>query len=407
MLYSYLMKILLFNMIMLTPFTPIEKLFPTLNIIRQYSMLVFVVMIGLYCLVRKSFIDVGFYQVLIYLIAIVLWSGIGIYNGYPALNEASPLIMMLITFISVVIAHKKGIVEKSYIQKIAFLLMIVWCGIYSMFAIGIMLGIIPKQMFMPILDVYMQANSSIDMGSGFLGILPRIGAGVNIVPLIIYGFYIRENKRWDLLIWILLLLYVIVDYGRIDMFLFVLLSLIKLYYYLNNKSNKKICKLLFALLTLLIFSYVMMSTSNISIEEFYDGWTARYERPSDERTMQVKFLNEYVETNYVIGYGLGAFTPEYTRSPNHWVYEMQFNAFVMQMGVLGFTMIVLNYLLLFFRTVYNGIDKKYLSITCVCVSLWLIDCMFQGGLYHNDGRVICIIIYMLSRMNSYDKWEKR
>ena len=385
-------------MIMLTPFTPISVVFPNLYNFRQYSMLLFVFMILGYCLYRKRLVNVGIRQIVLYIIAIIIWSMIGIYNGYNAFQEASPLVVMLLSFIAVVVAYKEGFIEKKIIKIIAFFLMIAWCCVYFALAVGLLFGLISIQFLMPILDVYMQANNTITMGNGFLGMLPRIGAGVNIVPFIIYAFYIYENKKYDILIWILLLFYTIIDCGRIDMMLFCVLTCFKVYYnFKHNLRIKNICKRLSILIMLMIPLFWGMSISDIGVSDFYDGWTERYDRPSDSRTLQIQYLNDYIEEKTIIGYGLGAFTPEYTRAGNRWIYEMQFHAFVMQMGILGFLIIVVNYLIIFITTVYKGCERKYLPIIFICIAFWIIDCIFQGGLYHNDGRVICILIYVLSR----------
>lgn len=384
-------------MIFLTPITPINSLFPSLYIIRQYSMVIFVLIIFLYCIVQKRFIQIGGNQIILYIIAILIWSMIGIYNGYNAVAEASPLLMVLLTFIAVVIASRNRMIKKENVKHIAYALMITWCGLYFFLAIGLLFGVIPIQWLMPIINVYMQANNSLTLTDGFLGILPRIGAGVNIVPLIIYGFFIYENKKYDIVVWLLMFFYTVIDYGRVDIALFSVLTLLNMYRRLRQKNiSNKIYSFLAIVLLVSIF-FEGMAASNISFDELYEGYTARYDRPSDERTMQIKYINEYIENKTVMGYGLGAYTPEYTRSDNHWVYENQFHAFVMQMGIVGFLMIIFNYLILFFRTVYRDMDKKYLMVVFICSSFWLLDCAVQGGLYHNDGRVICVIIYMLTR----------
>lgn len=397
-MYRNILRFLLSVTLILTPFSPINQVFPTVYTLRQYSMLIFILMICLFCLWRRRFIDIGWYPISLYFVAIFIWGAIGTYNGYDALAEASPLVVMMMTFISIVIAYREGFISKEYIKKLAFILMLAWCGVYFFIAISILFGIIPLQLLYPIMNVYMQANGSLRMGDGFLGLLPRIGAGVNIVPLIIYAFYIYEKKKGGIFVWIILLFYTIIDYGRIDMMFFAILTLFQLYRIFKDIVNlKKICKVLVSLLLLLTCLWGTMSAHNLDMDELYDGWTARYDRPSDARTMQVAYLTDYIQEKPIIGYGLGAFSPEYTRSDNHWVYEMQFHAFFMQMGILGFALIVFNYLVFFLRTVYRNIGEQYISLVLACILFWLIDCIFQGGLYHNDGRVVCILIYILSR----------
>lgn len=106
------------------------------------------------------------------------------------------------------------------------------------------------------------------------------------------------------------------------------------------------------------------------------GWIERYGRESTERYLQIYYLNLYSSENWLWGLGLGAYAIEYIRSSTHWVYEMQMHAFMMQMGMLGFILIVLNYIVFIWRIILFDINYKYLYVTIICFLFWILDSAF-------------------------------
>ncbi len=384
--------------IVLTPLigTTTDDRFKILLTIRAYSIYAFISCVGIYFLFKSKLSTSDGYQIIIYLMSIAIWSAIGIYNGYSAYPEARALVLLFFTFFAILMAYKENLVYINTIKKVSYILMIIWCGSYLMITLGLLTGVVPTNLLIAILELYKVEL----LNTGFLGMFPRVGAGVNIVPLIIYGFYMCEHKGGNIYIWLLTLFFVLIDFGRIDMAFFAVLTMFFIYYkFMDFKSGSKFIS---RFIICLFFVLMIGSINNIfgvDISEFWGGTTERFEQQSDPRTLQIKYIEEYIGDSVFYGRGLGAYVHEYVRNDAKWVYEMQFHAFFMQMGIAGGVLIIVNYLVFFGRNLCKEIDICRLYMAIVCVAFWLIDSAFQGGLYQECGGVVCVLVYLFTREN--------
>ena len=397
--YIFFLKMLLLMSLLLAPLKVLGKSYPNLYIIFASASIVYIIAIFFYCLVKRKLFVENLNQVVVYVIAICFWMIIGINNGYYVASEASSLLLMMLFLIAVNISYNEKLISSMYIRKISYLLMYCWSGIYVIIGAGLLFQIIPNSAVLQLMSIWLGADPSKAIHSGFGGMIPRMGAGENILPLIIYAFYLVDKKGGSIFTWLMMFLFVLVDYGRIDMGFFLFLTIMYLYLKANNaKFNIKNTKVLvISSVVIVMFLNNLFTLNNIDINDFFMGWTERYGRESTERYLQVKYLTEYIDNSLWFGYGLGSYTPEYTRSSELWVYEMQFHAFLMQLGILGLLAIVLNYIMYFCRLVFCSIDKRYILVVLACLAYWLVDSAFQGGVYYGVGRMVCMVIYMLTR----------
>lgn len=342
--------------------------------------------IGIYMVIKKKFVSINILQTIVYFIAILIWTVLGIYNGYFVRSESLTLLKMFLFFYAVVIACNEKIIRIDYIRKLLYAFMIAWGLAYLLLFLGFISNNIPIDIFY-------------NVGVGFLGLLPRIGAGINICPLIIYGIYVCEQKGGSVLVWILMFFLVLMDFGRVNMVFFFIMSLMFLYYKVGDfKINVKgVFKCLSGVTLLILFGFYVCYLFNVNINEFWEGATERFNYQSYARIVQGKYLEEYAEENIIVGRGMGAYVPEYLRNDNKWIYELQFHAFVMQFGVLGFIMIVVNYMILFLNLLYKNMNMKYFYITSICVLAWIINSSLQGSVYQNCGLDVCSVLYIFTR----------
>lgn len=402
--YIFLLKILLLMMIFLAPLKVLGSGLPNLYMILALALPIFIFLIFAFCVLKKRVLIDHVNQIIIYYIAVFLWMILGSYNGYDVLPEVSSLCIMMLSLMVICIAYNEGLIRVEYVKKIAYFLMYCWSGVYAIIGIGIIFQVIPNDIVMKLIAIWLESKPHTAMDSGFLGIIPRLGSGENILPLIIYAYYLIDKRAGSAFVWLLMFVYVLVDYGRIDMVFFVFLTLLFVYvkFFQGKISLQKGVTAFMSLLVILIFVYTFLSFSNINMDEFISGWTERYGRESTERYIQVKYLTDYMSANLWFGYGLGAYTPEYIRSDNAWVYEMQFHAFLMQMGIIGGIAIIVNYLIFFFRMVFTDIPRKYVLVTVACLAYWLVDSGFQGGVFYGVGRIVCIVMYMFTRQEVFE-----
>lgn len=397
--YIFLLKILLFLAMLATPLRIVGKGYPVLYMLLALAMPMFIALITSYCLVNKRIIINNIYQIIVYFMAVFIWMTIGSTNGYSVIGETSSLCLMMLSLIAIVVSYNEKLISAEYIKNLAYLIMYCWSGAYALVALGMIFDIIPRDIFMNLIQIWLEANPNTAMDSGFLGLIPRLGSGENILPLIIYAYYLVDKRAGSICVWLMMFMFVLVDYGRIDMFFFVFLTMMFIYFKLKKRkiSLQKSIMLITSLLTVIIFAYAFFAANNINGEEFLYGWTERYGRESTERYIQVKYLTEYITDRLWIGYGLGGYIPEYTRNVTVWLYEMEFHAFLMQMGIIGFMFIIVNYLVLFLRMVFVDINKRYKFITVACFLYWIVDSTFQGEVYFGVGRMICTVMFIFSR----------
>lgn len=152
-----------------------------------------------------------------------------------------------------------------------------------------------------------------------------------------------------------------------------------------------------------VISVVSIPSVNSMISErFNDKQTSSSDRT---RNIQSNYLNEKIEQKPLMGYGLGYYIPGKTRSEvTPYAYELQIPALVMQIGIVGTTIIFFLITIPIAMTM-RGTKFKFKVSMAVITMLWLASGFFNPALFSSSGGAAFLLLYALGNTRSLN-WEK-
>ena len=334
------------------------------------------------------------------------WSTLyGIHNGfYPyTLDEMFAFASLWLSWKIVVFSYENKLLYVALIQKYLYYVMILWFSVYVFTGIGAVLGFIPDSVIIAALSEWVKnRGQSIEMVSdilqgttGFLGMLPRLSTGLNIVPLIILLLHSYKNKGINPFVWFLGLLFIFIDYGRVDVFVFVIATIIAIMPRIKKVSNVYWGRILLpAVIVVVIFS-VLLFESDVSYLFQSIFVNDRTYASNLERIQQYDSLIDGIIENPFWGSGMGAYIVNNIRNEvNCWEYELQVLAFVFQLGIVGFILIVINFIGDYILTVWKYTKGCRIGVFLIYV-IWIVASCIQGGIFF-DGKIILPILFFMS-----------
>ncbi len=228
-----------------------------------------------------------------------------------------------------------------------------------------------------------------------MGLLPRIGNAGDLFNLVVFLFYIKKNSGARVaLAWALMLVFVLVTYSRYLILLFVIATL-----YATGSNIKEKSKAVMVATALIALAVTIHYTeADVIFAEFEERFTGYTQNQSDQiREEQKLVLLRSFGDSPIFGAGLGGYERNYIRSPsNLWQYEMEYLSLLMQLGVLGFILIVANFVLYVFRML-TGYDKIYFVPMAISMIFW-IGTPVQSSIFSGtQSAVILLSIFFLSR----------
>lgn len=355
---------------------------------------------------RKSIsVPTGYNDVLFFLY-LFLSTLYGIHNGFlgSALNEMSAFASLWLSWKIIFFSYKNKLLDVVLIQKYLYNMMILWFLVYIFVAGGAILGFIPNDIIVALLSEWLKNRGmSIDMvedllqgSSGLLGMMPRLATGLNIVPLIILLLHTYKNKGANPVVWLMGLLFVFIDYGRIDILVFGMATIFAV-----MPSVKKILNsdkgILFFFFFLVSFVLAAVFIFDKELLEFFQSVFAndRTQASNFERISQYNDLMEGIAAAPFVGCGVGAYILNNIRNDiNYWEYELQLLAFVLQLGILGFLAVVVNFVSDYVFSVWQHI-RGCRMVFMFTFGVWIVASCLQGGIFF-DGKLILPILFFMS-----------
>ena len=114
-----------------------------------------------------------------------------------------------------------------------------------------------------------------------------------------------------------------------------------------------------------------------------------------ERIQQYDSLVDGVIENPFWGSGMGAYIVNNIRNEvNFWEYELQVLAFVFQLGIVGFILIVINFIGDYILTVWKYTKGCRIGVFLI-YAIWIVASCIQGGIFF-DGIIIHQILFFMS-----------
>jgi O-antigen ligase len=235
--------------------------------------------------------------------------------------------------------------------------------------------------------------------------LIRIQTASDIFPVVIFGFYFLEKDvkvYKKSLVLALTSIYVIIIYSRVILVQFIVMLIILFFYMFRNLLKRDIKRILvFPLLGALLLyplSKVNLNDLTLAIIDRFNSYQVSVS--DDIRENQSRYLVEKFGENIFLGNGIGAYSKDYIRSLEaKYSYEKEYLSFLMQLGLLGFLLIIVFSIYIFYRMLsirrIKSLDIKIIFIFNFV--FWAIKPFFNPSfLSSNSGIIISILIIFSS-----------
>lgn len=144
------------------------------------------------------------------------------------------------------------------------------------------------------------------------------------------------------------------------------------------------------------------SVNSMIMERFNDRQTFASDRT---RQIQSDYLNDKIDDKPMMGHGLGYYIPGKTRSTvTPYAYELQIPALVMQVGIVGASIIFLLIVTPILMAL-RGVKTKFQISIVIITILWLASGFFNPALFSSSGGAAFLLLYALGKTRSLN-WEK-
>lgn len=330
----------------------------------------------------------------------------GIYHGFYlySFDELFAFVSLWISWKIIIFSYENKLLDIVLIQKYLYYMMLLWFSIYILIGVGAVFGLIPESVIIAALSEWIKNRgmpldevANILSGSaGFLGMLPRLSTGLNIVPLIILLLHTYRNKGINLFVWFLAFFFILIDYGRVDIFVFVLATIIAIIYEVKRVWSWYWGRVLLPATVLVFFLTIIVLFAN-DLYDFYQSifLNDRTYASNLERIVQYNSLMDGIKENFFLGAGMGAYIANNIRNDvNYWEYELQMLAFVYQLGIIGLAAVVINFISDYLFTIWKH-TKGYHTILMLIYGVWIVASSIQGGIFF-DGKIILPILFFMS-----------
>lgn len=240
------------------------------------------------------------------------------------------------------------------------------------------------------------SEQSVHDNRGFMNMLPRFGNAGDLFYVIVFALMMKDFKGGKLfLLWLLTLSVVLFSYSRYLMACFALISFVLLL----SSAKTHPFKVLAASIGICFFAIYFIDL-NLVREEIVERYTGQIQSESDAiRSEMIELLYGEFEKNIFIGIGLGGYIGNYVRSDtNLWMYETEYLALLMQLGIVGFLTVVVGYMIYILRQMFlRSPDKSRYFQICFCIIILLLLPVQSAIFVGTQFSVALICIFVLSR----------
>ena len=356
--------------------------------------------------IKLKFIDVS---LLIVFFRVILWYCYGVINEYE--NGSNPEI---VSFFSLIIVVFNYYIFFKYFSKpeniiiirnIVYLTTLLFVGFKIVIEIFFLLKIIDFDTCGNIFRNTLGAQTMmlpIKFGSS---VFSRIGNPNDVVPLVVLSVDLVCEKRSlfsRLLIFILFSFFVLIVYSRIVFVQFALCYLLAVLTF-GMKNNKNKIVIASFILTIVLFLLTNSNLQRYVPSDFSDFFSTRFSGNQVEfsdgiRQTQINYLSEGFWNNFFIGNGLGSYVREYIRSyTNPGSYEVEYMSFLYQFGIVGFSLIIVYLVIVFYNYTVNIAKDRFIKIVIVFnFGFWAIKPFFNPQFLSSMSGMIIVFLMLFS-----------
>jgi len=218
-----------------------------------------------------------------------------------------------------------------------------------------------------------------------------------IIPISVFyllmKFYRGGYSKFDTFMLILILFSAFITMSRFQ-WAFTLVAII--FAILLNISNKKSFITLLFLTSLAFLSLTFQSVQEALLARFDEKLVSA----SDfERIIQRQGIEQAISEAPLFGNGIGYYIPNLIRSDlAKYSYELQLHALVMQLGFVGFIMIMVMIIVPLLKC-GNGLPIKTYILYLILICIWVSSALFNPMLFSSAAGVAMALFYMISRLS--------
>jgi len=159
-----------------------------------------------------------------------------------------------------------------------------------------------------------------------------------------------------------------------------------------NLSTKIYYAIVATVLGYLLYQFTPVGDMVSQVIETRFGANANVNSSSDIfRDMQLNAMRSRFLDNPIFGHGIGYFIPSLIRnSITPYLYELQTQSMLMDLGIVGSTIFVLTLLIVIFGYCYNRVESRFINIalTLLFLGLWVLGGMYNPLLFGASGGII-------------------
>ncbi len=355
---------------------------------------------SVYLLTKQGHITIQHrWGLLILFIWLLVSANIGFINGFDSstLNQGSSLVATVLMVVFSFLLYENTSLSLERIKRSIYLSAGLGVATKAILGLGVVFGFFSADGIDAVMQNYAGSSSfHADEYGGFMGLLPRIGNAGDLFNLVVFLYYIRtRNGARVAFAWLLTLGFVLVTYSRYLILAFLIATLYASGSNIRNRSKATMI-LLSVILLAAIVRYTEADVIYLEFEERFTGYTQS--RSDSIREEMKEFLFNSFNNSPVFGIGLGGYVRDYLRSPTMlWQYELEYLSLLMQLGIVGFILIVANFTAYVFRMVISGHQKAYVIPTTISLLFW-IGTPIQSSLFSGtQSAMIILSIFFLSR----------
>lgn len=226
----------------------------------------------------------------------------------------------------------------------------------------------------------------------------RIMVSNDSIPYVWFSFYLLSNKKIckKILITIAFAFFTIINYSRINILEFCVITLFYLFYIIMSKPKKIIGML--GLIILIVPSLIFLF--NFYKESILEVFEMRFNSVASDKSDQIReiqklyLLNGFYDS-WLFGHGTGAYVKEYIRSDTLlYSYEKEYLSFLYQFGLVGFLLIIVNTILFFKKICFHNVTytrKKIIVALLLCI--WILKPIFNPSFLSSNSGIIIVCIF--------------
>ena len=330
---------------------------------------------------------------------VVIASTIGVSNGFDlsTINQDASLVASFLVVIFSFVLYENNLLNVDKIKSAIYLTAGVGVAIKVFLGLSVVSGLFSADSIDELMQNYAGSTSfNADIFGGFLGLLPRIGNAGDLFNLIVFVFVVKQSSGIRFIFfWVLVLAFTLVTYSRYLMLFFAIVSLYAAVSGIKERSKAATIAMAIVILSIALY----YSDADVIYSEIENRFTGQVQLESDSIRAEMKtVLFNTFSNNPFVGIGLGGHVQDYIRSPtNLWQYELEYLSLLMQLGVLGFIAIVVNFIVYVIRVLFSNYQKAFIFPMLLSTAFW-IGTPFQSSLFNGTQSALIILsIFFLSR----------